>query len=147
MLERLAQLGTPLCVHGEVTDPDVDIFDREAVFIDQVLDPIRSSLPQLRVVMEHVTTANGVEYVKSADAGLAATLTTHHLVINRNDILAGGLRPHYYCLPVAKRETHRLALRKAATSGDQRFFLGTDSALTPTRQSNPHADVRGVLRL
>ena len=132
MLECLAELGAPLCVHGEVTDPEVDIFDREAVFIDQVLDPIRKSLPQLRVVMEHLTTSNGVDYVKSADTGLAATITTHHLVINRNHILAGGIRPHYYCLPVAKRESHRLALRAAATSGDQRFFLGTDSA--------PHTD-------
>jgi len=132
VLERLAALGTPLCVHGEVTDPDVDIFDREAVFIDRVLDPIRRRMPGLRVVMEHVTTADGVDYVRSASSDLAATLTTHHLIINRNHILAGGIRPHYYCLPVAKRERHRLALVEAATSGDPRFFSGTDSA--------PHAD-------
>jgi dihydroorotase len=132
VLECLAELGTPLCVHGEVTDDDVDIFDREAVFIDRVLDPIRQSLPQLRIVMEHVTTSSGIDYVKSASSNLAATLTTHHLVINRNHILAGGIRPHYYCLPIAKRESHRLALRAAATSADERFFLGTDSA--------PHLD-------
>jgi len=128
VLERLAELGAPLCVHGEVTDPDVDIFDREAVFIDRVLDPIRQRTPGLRVVLEHVTTADGVDYVKSADTGLAATLTTHHLIINRNHILAGGIRPHYYCLPIAKRERHRRALVEAAISGDARFFSGTDSA-------------------
>lgn len=128
VLERMAEIGLPLCVHGEVTDSDIDIFDREAVFIDRVLDPLRRRLPDLRVVMEHVTTQNAVDYVQAHDTHLAATITTHHLIINRNHILAGGIRPHYYCLPVAKRELHRLALRKAATSGDQRFFLGTDSA-------------------
>ncbi|MFA7432976.1 MAG: dihydroorotase [Gemmobacter sp.] len=132
VLERMAGIGLPLCVHGEVTDPAVDIFDREAVFIDRVLDPIRRATPGLRVVMEHITTSDGVDYVKSAPEGLGATITTHHLIINRNHILAGGIRPHYYCLPVAKRESHRLALRAAATSGDARFFLGTDSA--------PHVD-------
>jgi dihydroorotase len=131
-LEAMAEAGVPLCVHGEVTDHAVDIFDREAVFIDRVLDPIRRAVPGLRVVMEHVTTSEAVAYVQSAAQDLAATITTHHLVINRNHILAGGIRPHYYCLPVAKRETHRLALRAAAASGDARFFLGTDSA--------PHAD-------
>ncbi len=132
VLERMAEIGMPLCVHGEVTDPAIDIFDREAVFIDRVLDPLRRRLPELRVVMEHVTTKNGVDYVTGAGTNLAATITTHHLIINRNAILAGGIRPHYYCLPVAKREEHRLALRAAATSGDARFFLGTDSA--------PHTD-------
>jgi dihydroorotase len=132
ILERMADIGLPLCVHGEVTDPSIDIFDREAVFIDTVLDPLRKRLPGLRVVMEHVTTSNGVDYVKAHEADLAATITTHHLIINRNHILAGGIRPHYYCLPVAKRETHRLALRAAATSADPRFFLGTDSAPHPT---------------
>ncbi|MEM9140724.1 MAG: dihydroorotase, partial [Pseudomonadota bacterium] len=132
VLERMAEIGLPLCVHGEVTDPEVDIFDREAVFIERVLDPVRTRVPGLRVVMEHVTTADGVDYVRTAAEGLAATLTTHHLIINRNHILAGGIRPHYYCLPVAKRERHRLALVEAATSGDRRFFSGTDSA--------PHAD-------
>jgi dihydroorotase len=132
VLERMAQIGMPLCIHGEVTDPQVDIFDREAVFIDTVLEPLRRRLPQLRVTMEHVTTREGVDYVRSAATNLSATLTVHHLIINRNAILAGGIRPHYYCLPVAKRESHRLALREAAVSGDARFYLGTDSA--------PHAD-------
>ena len=132
VLERMAEIGLPLCVHGEVTDHDIDIFDREAVFIDRVLDPLRRRVPGLRVVMEHVTTEDGVNYVKSNETDLGATITTHHLIINRNHILAGGIRPHYYCLPVAKREKHRLALRAAATSGDRRFFLGTDSAPHPT---------------
>ena len=131
VLDTMAEIGLPLCVHGEVTDPDIDIFDREAIFIDRVLDPIRSATPGLRVVMEHITTANGVDYVKANDTDLGATITTHHLIINRNHILVGGIKPHYYCLPVAKREEHRLALRAAATSGDTRFFLGTDSAPHP----------------
>ena len=132
VLERMAEIGLLLCVHGEVTTADVDIFDREAVFIDTVLDPLRKRVPGLRVVMEHVTTKDGVDYVRSNEKDLAATLTTHHLIINRNHILVGGIKPHYYCLPVAKRELHRLALREAATSGDARFFLGTDSAPHPT---------------
>lgn len=132
VLEAMAEAGVTLCVHGEVTDPSVDIFDREAVFIDRILDPLRRRTPGLRVVMEHITTSDGVAYARSGGDDLAATITTHHLVINRNAILAGGIRPHYYCLPVAKRESHRLALREAATSGEARFFLGTDSA--------PHAD-------
>ena len=131
VLERMAEIGLPLCLHGEVTHADVDIFDREAVFLETVLDPMRRAMPELRIVLEHVTTKQGVEYVQAAD-NMGATLTTHHLVINRNHILAGGIRPHYYCLPVAKRETHRLALLAAAVSGDPRFFLGTDSA--------PHTD-------
>ncbi|MEM7237821.1 MAG: dihydroorotase [Pseudomonadota bacterium] len=131
VLERMAEIGLPLCVHGEVTDPDVDIFDRERVFIETILDPLRHRVPALRIVMEHVTTADGVEYVRATD-NVAATITTHHLIINRNHILAGGIRPHYYCLPVAKRERHRVALRHAATSGDPHFFSGTDSA--------PHVD-------
>ncbi|MES2540642.1 MAG: dihydroorotase [Pseudomonadota bacterium] len=132
VLETMARIGLPLCTHGEVTDAHVDIFDREAVFIDTVLDPLRRSLPELRVVMEHITTEEGVAYAAQGGATLAATITTHHLIINRNHILAGGIKPHYYCLPVAKREKHRLALRKAATSGSSRYFLGTDSA--------PHVD-------
>jgi dihydroorotase len=131
-LEKMADIGLPLCLHGEVTDDHVDIFDREAVFIDTVLDPLRRRLPQLRVVMEHITTQQGVDYARTGGANLAATITTHHLIINRNHILAGGIKPHYYCLPVAKREHHRQALRAAATSGEARFFLGTDSA--------PHTD-------
>ena len=131
-LEKMAEAGVPLCVHGEVTDQDVDIFDREAVFIDRVLDPLRRRVPGLRVVMEHVTTKDGVDYARSGGDDLGATITTHHLIINRNAIFKGGIRPHYYCLPIAKREVHRLALREAATSGDPHFFLGTDSA--------PHVD-------
>jgi dihydroorotase len=137
VLERMAEIGLPLCVHGEVTDPAIDIFDREAVFIDRILDPIRRATPGLRVVMEHITTANAVDYARAQGPDLAATITTHHLVINRNHILAGGIKPHYYCLPVAKREEHRLALRAAATSGEARFFLGTDSA--------PHTDANKLL--
>ncbi len=132
VLEKMAEIGLPLCTHGEVTDHDIDIFDREAVFIDRVLDPIRQSTPGLRVVMEHITTKNAADYVASQEQDLGATITTHHLIINRNHILVGGIKPHYYCLPVAKREEHRLALRAAATSGDARYFLGTDSA--------PHTD-------
>lgn len=132
VLERMAKVGLPLCVHGEVTTPEVDIFDREKVFIDTVLDPLRKRLPELKVTMEHVTTEDGIQYIRSADRNLAGSITTHHLIINRNDILVGGIQPHYYCLPVAKRENHRQALRKAAVSGDARFFLGTDSA--------PHVD-------
>lgn len=132
ILERMAEIGMILCVHGEVTDSEIDIFDREAVFIERVLEPLRRRVPNLKVVMEHVTTKDGADYVMANENGLAATITTHHLIINRNHILAGGIKPHYYCLPVAKREHHRLALRKAVTSGDRRFFLGTDSA--------PHTD-------
>ena len=131
VLERMAEIGLPLCVHGEVTDPEVDIFDREAVFLDAVLEPLRRRTPGLRVVMEHVTTAEGVAYVRDGGPDLGGTITVHHLIINRNAILAGGIRPHYYCLPVAKREKHRLALRAAATSGVGPFFLGTDSAPHP----------------
>ncbi|UNZ50569.1 dihydroorotase [Agrobacterium tumefaciens] len=132
VLERMAKIGLPLCVHGEVTTPEVDIFDREKAFIDTVLEPLRQRLPELKVTMEHITTRDGVDYIKSSKANLAGSITTHHLIINRNAILVGGIKPHYYCLPVAKREEHRLALRAAATSGDARFFLGTDSA--------PHVD-------
>lgn len=132
VLERMAKIGLPLCVHGEVTTPEVDIFDREKAFIDTVLEPLRQRLPELKVTMEHITTRDGVDYIKSSKANIAGSITTHHLIINRNAILVGGIKPHYYCLPVAKREEHRLALRAAATSGDARFFLGTDSA--------PHVD-------
>jgi dihydroorotase len=132
VLDAMAEIGLPLCVHGEVTDPSVDIFDREAVFIDRVLTPLRAAVPGLKVILEHVTTADGVDFVRDAGGNIAATITTHHLFINRNHILAGGIWPHYYCLPVAKRERHRLALVAAATSGARQFFLGTDSA--------PHLD-------
>jgi dihydroorotase len=132
VLAKMAEIGMPLCVHGEVTDHNIDIFDREAVFIDKVLKPIRKKNQDLKIVMEHVTTQDAVDYVRDNHKNLAATITTHHLIINRNHILAGGIKPHFYCLPVAKRETHRVALVQAAISGDQRFFLGTDSA--------PHTD-------
>ena len=127
-LARMEQLGLPLLVHGEVTDPAVDIFDREAVFIDTVLSPLLRDFPALNVVLEHVTTSNGIDFVKSSGANVAATLTAHHLLLNRNAIFAGGIRPHNYCLPVLKRETHRQALVAAAISGNPKFFLGTDSA-------------------
>jgi dihydroorotase len=125
-LTRMEQIGMVLCVHGEVTDPDVDVFDREAVFIDRILTRLVSDFPELRIVLEHITTRDAVEFV--ATGRVAATITPQHLVINRNALFAGGLRPHAYCLPVAKREEHRLAIRKAATSGRENIFLGTDSA-------------------
>jgi dihydroorotase len=120
--------GLPLLVHGEATDPEVDVFDREAVFIERVLAPIQRRFPRLKLVLEHVTTQDGIEFVKSAPTHVAATLTAHHLLYNRNAIFKGGIRPHYYCLPVLKRERHRQALVEAAISGSPKFFLGTDSA-------------------
>ena len=134
VLEEMARRGLPLLVHGEVTDPGVDIFDREAVFIERTLAPLTERHPKLKVVLEHVTTAEGVAFIRGAREGVGATITPHHLLLNRNDLLVGGIRPHHYCLPVLKREHHRRALVEAATSGDARFFLGTDSA--------PHARER-----
>jgi len=134
VLEAMARHGIVLCVHGEVTDPSIDIFDREACFIERVLEPLRQSLPELKIVMEHITTQQAAKYVASSQANLAASITPHHLMINRNHMLVGGIRPHYYCLPILKREEHRQALIKVATSGDTRFFLGTDSA--PHSQSS-----------
>jgi dihydroorotase len=128
VLEKMAENNIVLCMHGEVTNHDVDIFDREHAFIDNVLSPLRQRLPELRIVLEHVTTADGVEFVQSQNENMAATITPHHLLLNRNHMLVGGIRPHYYCLPIIKRETHRQSLVHAATSGDSRFFLGTDSA-------------------
>jgi dihydroorotase len=128
VFETMQRLGMPLLLHGEVTDPDVDVFDRENVFIDRVLTALLDDFPDLKVVLEHITTAEAVEFVQSTPANLAATITPHHLVISRNALFSGGLRPHMYCLPVAKRERHRRALRRAAISGNARFFLGTDSA-------------------
>lgn len=128
VLERMASIGMPLLIHGEVTDADVDIFDREAVFIDRTLRSLVERLPELKVVFEHITTAEAVQFVESAAANVAATITPQHIRINRNAMLVGGMRPHAYCLPVAKRELHRLAVRKAAMSGSPKFFLGTDSA-------------------
>lgn len=128
VLERMEKIGLPLLVHGEVTDADVDIFDREAVFIERTLVPLVRDLPGLRVVFEHITTAEAAAFVSEAGPNVAATITPQHLHINRNAMLVGGMRPHMYCLPVAKREKHRLALRAAATSGNPKFFLGTDTA-------------------
>jgi dihydroorotase len=138
VLELMAEIGMPLLVHGEATDPAVDVFDREAVFLEKTLDPLRGRLPELRIVLEHITTEEAVHYVEQSGPNLAATITAHHLLINRNAIFQGGIRPHLYCLPIAKREKHRLTLRRAATSGDRRFFLGTDSAphAIPTKETS-----------
>ncbi|PLK47165.1 dihydroorotase [Uliginosibacterium sp. TH139] len=128
VLERMEELGLALCVHGEVTHGDVDVFDRESVFIDRVLAPLAQRFPRLRTVFEHITTREAAQYVSSAGEHVAATITAHHLLMNRNAIFAGGIRPHHYCLPVLKREVHRQALLEAAISDNPRFFLGTDSA-------------------
>ena len=128
VLEVMQEVGMPLLVHGEVTDNDIDLFDREAVFIERVMRPLRRDMPTLSVVFEHITTKEAAQYVAEAEGPISATITAHHLLYNRNEIFRGGIRPHYYCLPVLKREEHRLALVTAATSGDERFFLGTDSA-------------------
>ena len=130
-LEAMQREGLPLLVHGEVTSADIDLFDREAVFIDTVLVPLRRDFPQLKIVVEHITTKEAAQYVQAADRFVGATITAHHLLYNRNAIFLGGIRPHYYCLPVLKRETHRVALVQAATSGSPKFFLGTDSAPHP----------------
>jgi dihydroorotase len=130
-LEAMQREGLLLLVHGEVTDPSVDLFDREAVFLERQLAPLRRDFPELKIVLEHITTREGAQYVRDADRFVAGTITAHHLLYNRNAIFTGGIRPHYYCLPVLKRETHRLALVEAATSGSPKFFLGTDSAPHP----------------
>jgi dihydroorotase len=137
-LTRMEKIGMVLCVHGEVTDPDVDVFDREAVFIDRILSELVRDFPGLKIVFEHITTAEAAQFVDSSAPTIGATITPQHLIINRNAIFAGGLRPHAYCLPVAKRERHRLAVRKAATSGSPKFFLGTDSA-PHSREAKEHA--------
>ncbi|MGB0632564.1 MAG: dihydroorotase [Alphaproteobacteria bacterium] len=144
VLDCMERIGMPLLVHGEVTDPEVDIFDREKVFIDRVLVPTLQRFPGLKVVFEHITTAEGVDFVRQADANVGATITPHHLVINRNALFAGGMRPHMFCLPVAKRERHRLALRAAATSGDASFFLGTDSAPHPVSDKETDCGCAGI---
>jgi len=128
VFERMAEIGMPLLIHGEVVDADIDIFDREAVFIERTLAPLVERLPDLRIVFEHITTADAVDFVEASGANVGATITPQHLHINRNAMLVGGIRPHAYCLPVAKREKHRLTLRKAAISGSSKYFLGTDSA-------------------
>ncbi|HEY9150676.1 MAG TPA: dihydroorotase [Gammaproteobacteria bacterium] len=143
-LEAMAEAGLPLLVHGEVTDPDVDVFDREAVFIDRHLAPLLERLPQLKIVLEHITTRQGIEFVTSAPATVAGTLTAHHLLLNRNAMFSGGLRPHHYCLPVLKRETHRQALVAAATSGNPSFFLGTDSAPHPRHAKESACGCAGI---
>ena len=130
-LEAMQRANMPLLVHGEVTSPEIDLFDREAVFIEQQLIPLRRDFPELKIVFEHITTREAAQYVAQAGAYTAATITAHHLLYNRNAIFLGGIRPHYYCLPILKREEHRLALVVAATSGNERFFLGTDSAPHP----------------
>lgn len=134
VLAAMERHGVPLLVHGEVADPGVDIFDREKVFVDRHLSPMVAHFPELRIVLEHVTTREGVQFVRDSGPRIAATLTAHHLLYNRNALLAGGVRPHFYCLPVLKREHHRQALLEAATSGNPKFFLGTDSAPHPRRQ-------------
>ena len=130
-LEAMQREGLPLLVHGDVTSPDIDLFDREAVFIETQLIPLRRDLPELKIVVEHITTKDAAQYVREADRFVGATITAHHLLYNRNAIFLGGIRPHYYCLPVLKRETHRVALVEAATGGNAKFFLGTDSAPHP----------------
>jgi dihydroorotase len=144
VLERMAAIGMPLLIHGEVTDPSVDIFDREAVFLDRVLAPLLTRLPGLRIVLEHVTTRAAVQFVEAAGPHLAATITAHHLIINRNAMFQGGLRPHFYCLPIAKREADRQALRRAATSGNPKFFLGTDSAPHPVHDKERDCGCAGI---
>ncbi|QEY31297.1 dihydroorotase [Synechococcus sp. RSCCF101] len=144
VLEAMERIGMPLLIHGEVTDRDVDIFDREAVFIERHLKPLLDRHPDLKVVFEHITTEQAVDFVLAADANLAATITPHHLHINRNAMFMGGLRSDFYCLPVAKRERHRLALRRAATSGDPRFFLGTDSAPHPRSGKETDCGCAGI---
>ncbi len=128
VLEAMQKIGMPLLVHGEVVSDEIDIFDREAVFIDKIMQPLLQDMPELKVVFEHITTKDATDFVSAQAGNVAATITVHHLQINRNDMLVGGIKPHLYCLPVAKRELHRQALRKAATSGSNKFFLGTDTA-------------------
>ena len=144
VLERMQAIGLPLLLHGEVTDPEVDIFDREARFIEEKLIGIRSDFPELKVVFEHATTKEAVDYVLSQDSRMGCTITAHHQVINRTDIFKGGIRPHLYCLPIAKREVHRQALRAAVTSGDKRFFLGTDTAPHPSHEKESDCGCAGI---
>ncbi len=144
VLERLEKIGMPLLIHGEVTEPEVDIFDREAVFIEKKLAPLQRGFSHLKIVLEHITTKDAADFVAASGPRLAATITPHHLVINRNALFAGGLRPHMYCLPVAKRESHRLALRQAATSGNAKFFLGTDSAPHPIHDKERDCGCAGI---
>jgi len=144
VLETMQKAGMPLLLHGEVTDPDVDMFDREAVFIDRILSPLLQRQPRLKVVLEHITTRQAAEFVAAAPANVGATITAHHLLYNRNAMFQGGIRPHYYCLPVLKRETHREALIAAATSGNPKFFLGTDSAPHATHAKEAACGCAGI---
>ncbi len=144
VLERMQELDLPLLLHGEVSDAEVDIFDREAVFIDRILQPLCDRFPHLRMVLEHITTRQAAQFVSEADARIAATITVHHLLFDRSDMLAGGIRPHLYCLPILKRDVHREALRAAATSGNPRFFLGTDSAPHPVNEKESACGCAGI---
>jgi dihydroorotase len=144
VLAIMERLGMPLLIHGEVTDPAVDVFDRERVFIERHLTKLTRDFPALKIVLEHVTTKDAVDFVRGGGPSVAATITAHHLVINRNALFAGGLRPHMYCLPVAKRESHRLALRRAAVSGEPKFFLGTDSAPHPVHDKEKDCGCAGI---
>jgi dihydroorotase len=143
-LEVMAEIGMPLLVHGEVTDPEVDVFDREKIFIERLLIPLLEHVPGLKVVMEHITTADSVNFVLAAPVNVSATITAHHLLLNRNAMFEGGIRPHHYCLPVLKREKHRLALVKAAVSGNPKFFLGTDSAPHPRHTKETGCGCAGI---
>jgi len=144
VLERMQKIGMPLLVHGEVTDPVVDIFDREKIFIEKILSPLLRDFPELKIVMEHITTADAVDFGNAQNGNIGATITAHHLLLNRNDMLVGGIRPHYYCLPIIKRARHQAALRAAATSGKPWFFLGTDSAPHPRGSKESACGCAGV---
>lgn len=143
-LEAMQRVGMPLLVHGEVTTSDIDVFDREKVFIERVLSPLLADFPELKVVFEHITTADAAQFVAAGDSHIAATITPHHLLLNRNDLLVGGIHPHHYCLPVLKRNTHQQALVKAATSGSSKFFLGTDSAPHPREGKESSCGCAGI---
>jgi dihydroorotase len=143
-LEAMQQVGMPLLVHGEVTTSDIDVFDREKVFIERVLSPLLNDFPELKVVFEHITTADAAQFVAEGDSRIAATITPHHLLLNRNDLLVGGIHPHHYCLPVLKRNTHQQALIEAATSGSKKFFLGTDSAPHPREGKESSCGCAGI---
>ncbi len=144
ILEEMIEFDMPLLIHGEVTDPNIDVFDREKVFIERHLEPLTQRYPELKIVLEHITTKDAVEFVEEADDTLAATITAHHLLLNRNAMLVGGIQPHHYCLPVLKREQHRQALIKAATSGNPKFFLGTDSAPHDTASKESACGCAGI---
>lgn len=144
VLEKMEALDMPLLVHGEVVDPEIDIFDREKIFIDRILSPLMRRFPELRIVLEHITTREAVDFVKDAPKQIAATITPHHLLLNRNAMFTGGLRPHHYCLPILKREIHRQALIEAATSGNPKFFLGTDSAPHPIQHKETACGCAGI---